>query len=459
MKMQKILLLLLGCISFQLLRAQKTIVWEELRCFDNNKSLTADLQQAELGKLIASQLNHTLEKKYQLSLTDTNSIPLNFLDYNRVPPPVKPNFKDADTNHLHLYMDFLEVMPYRFFLNAENLPVDTSLQKRAKTVFVIETWIITADKKIVQHEALSIAVSEALNSGIGTLYHNGIQFSELSVLPKTFAEFFRTASGMVLDPDNKLSLVEIQLAPAYWADNYIMPVLGNYPRVLVTNQAGFSSYTYQNKKELIRMADPVYEEIVLKGRNAPDYPESLTQAIRNADHYSRSDFVFLKQDARDVLRDKNYQIKLVSQIDPQNVPEDRNLLFTGFLPGPYQLLLRGKDTLAVFNIESNIREAGRKYFSKIYNGIDSETMQPVANNPSEWPVQTNYLLTGTLQQQPFQIKCTSGNTVKEIYLNKKLVAVIQGKFRPDKFVLFDGSLSPELINALLILSCNRFLEF
>jgi hypothetical protein len=306
---------------------------------------------------------------------------------------------------------------------------------------------------------LSIAVSEALNSGIGTLYHNGIQFSELSVLPKTFAEFFRTASGMVLDPDNKLSLVEIQLAPAYWADNYIMPVLGNYPRVLVTNQAGFSSYTYQNKKELIRMADPVYEEIVLKGRNAPDYPESLTQAIRNADHYSRSDFVFLKQDARDVLRDKNYQIKLVSQIDPQNVPEDRNLLFTGFLPGPYQLLLRGKDTLAVFNIESNIREAGRKYFSKIYNGIDSETMQPVANNPSEWPVQTNYLLTGTLQQQPFQIKCTSGNTVKEIYLNKKLVAVIQGKFRPDKFVLFDGSLSPELINALLILSCNRFLEF
>ncbi|MDE3252216.1 MAG: hypothetical protein KGO92_05370 [Bacteroidota bacterium] len=458
MKMHKYLLLLLGSVSFHLLHAQKTIVWEELRCFDNNNSLTADLRQAELGKLIASQLNQTLEKKYGLTLSDTNSINLNFLDYNRIPPPVKPNFKDADTNHLHLYMDFLEVMPYRFFLNEENLPRDTTLPKRAKTVFVMESWIITADKRIVQHEALSIVVSEALNTGIGTLYHNGIQFSELSVLPKTFAEFFRTASGMVLDPDNKLSLVEIQLAPAYWADNYIMPVLGNYPRILVTNQNGFSSYSLQHKKELIRMEDPVYEEILLKGKNTPDYPESLTQAIRNADHFSRSDFVFLKQDARDVLRDRNYQIKLVSQIDPQNVPEDRNLLFTGFLPGPYHLLLRGKDTLAVFSIETNIREAGRKYFSKIYNGIDSETLQPVANNPSEWPVQTNYLVSGTLQQQPFQIKCTSGNTLKEVYLNKKMVAVIQGKFRPDKFVLFDASLSPELVNSLLILSCNRFFE-
>lgn len=459
MKTQKYFLLLLSCLSCHFLLAQKTIVWEELRCFDNNNSLSADLRQSEIGKLIAAQLNHTLEKNYQLTLTDTNSINLNFLDYNRIPPPVKPNFKDADTNHLHLYIDLLEVMPYRFFLNADNLPSDSTLQKRAKTVFVIETWIITSDKKIVQHEALSVVVSDAVNTGMGTLYHNGIQFSELSVLPKTFAEFFRTVSNMVLNPDNKLSMVEIQLAPAYWADNYIMPVIENYPRIRTTTQKGFCSYTYQNKKELIRMEDPVYEEILTKGRNLLTYPESITQAIRNTDHFSRSDFVFLKQDARDVLRDKNYQIKLVTQIDPENVPEDRNLLFTNFLSGPYQLLLRGSDTLAVFGIETNVREAGRKYFSKIYNGYDSETLQSVVNNPSEWPVITNYLISGIIQQKPFQIKCTSGNTLKEIYLNKKLIAVVQGKFSPDKFVVFDASLSSELVNSLLILSCNRFFEY
>lgn len=458
MKTQKCLLLLLFCISGHFIFAQKTIVWEELRCFDNNKNLSEYLQNPDIIKKVAAQLNHTLEEKYHLSLTDTNSIKLSFLDYNRIPPPVKPNFKDADTNRLHLYIDFLEIMPYRFFLNEENASSDTAMQKRTKTVFIIESWIITSDKKMVQHEALSVVVSETLNSGMGTLFHNGIQFSELSILPTTLTEFFRTVSRMVLDPLNKLSLVEIKLAPAYWADNYIMPVLGNFPRTLAVTQKGISSYYYQNKKEMIRMDDPVYEQIILKGRNAPSYPESITKAIRNSAHFSKSDFVFLKQDARDVLRDKNYQIKLVIQIDPENVPQDRNLVFTDFLQGPYQLLLHDKDTLAVFSIETYVKEPGRKYFAKIYNGYDNQSIYPVANSQSEWQVMTNYLVSGKIQQHDFQIKCTSNNTLKEIYLDKKLVVIVQGKFSPDKFVVFDASLSPELVNTLIILSCNRFFE-
>lgn len=48
--------------------------------------------------------------------------------------------------------------------------------------------------------------------------------------------------------------------------------------------------------------------------------------------------------------------------------------------------------------------------------------------------------------------------VKEIFLDNTLVRIMQGKFSSKKFVLFDASLSPELLNRLFMIGFNRFFE-
>ena len=50
------------------------------------------------------------------------------------------------------------------------------------------------------------------------------------------------------------------------------------------------------------------------------------------------------------------------------------------------------------------------------------------------------------------------NTIKEIFLDKKLVCIAQGKFSIEKFVVFDASLSTELLNQLFMIGFNRFFE-
>ena len=94
------------------------------------------------------------------------------------------------------------------------------------------------------------------------------------------------------------------------------------------------------------------------------------------------------------------------------------------------------------------------------NGFDTLTYQ---TNPgyqaAPWDVVYEYIVKGTMAKQDFTIKYSGiRNTIKEFYLNNTLVCIAQGKFSPEKFVLFDASLSPELLNRLFMIGFNRFFE-
>ncbi|MEN9686596.1 MAG: hypothetical protein RLZZ28_2382, partial [Bacteroidota bacterium] len=75
------------------------------------------------------------------------------------------------------------------------------------------------------------------------------------------------------------------------------------------------------------------------------------------------------------------------------------------------------------------------------------------------PVVFDYILSGKIGQHSFVIKCSGfKNNLKEIYLDEKIACIAQGKFSPEKFVLFNASLSPEILNQLFMIGFNRFLE-
>lgn len=460
--MRKITICLLVLLLTNSLPAQKKVILEKFRCYNMNNPVLSYLGNSDIRKTVATYLHQSLLQQ-QMYLADTSGFEVELLDFNFVEPVIKPEYTDNDTGNLHIYVDLIELDPYYFFRSGEYQSEDSSLIKRVKTVFLLTTRFFTADKKPLNRETLAIAIGEATTPGIGNPYNNGIRFTDLTVTPKTFTDLFKTASAMLLRPNNDLSLIELRLQPAYYADNYLLPKTSHKPRIFVTDNNNISTYRWGNQAEMIRNGEALYVEIRIKSKKAEKYPDDLTAAIKGTERFSASDYVFLRQEGRDVARDRNYLIQLVTQVDPDNIPHDRRYLFTNFLAGDFHYLFLEKDTLAKFSILKQVKEKNNKLYPNLLsNGYDSSNLYSLPapiSSVTEWSVVYNYILNGSLGGTPFQVKCSgTENTVREIFLAGKLVCIAQGKYRPEKFVVFDASLSAEKLNQLFLISFNRFLE-
>lgn len=418
------------------------------------------LKNDEVRKTVAFQLNETLLRLRNIPLADTSKLTIEIFPNRESIHAVNPDFIDADTSHLHLYIDLFEVDPATFFSKPENDPNDSMLVKRAASLFLLQTSLFTADKKITLNESLDVVISPYETPGMGILYTTSFPARNLLLTPKGFTEMLKAATNLLFDPKNELLQVEMKAAPAYFADDYILTKTTDQPRTYVTMNKNIYTYHYKGENEMIRLGDAIYEEIKIKGKKAEKYPGDLTNAIQETKNFAGSDFVFLRQDCRDVLRDKNYLVKMTVQVDPDNPsPLGERFAFTNFLAGSFHYLLSEKDTLARFFIQKNVPDKEKKiYAGRISNGYDSSSVYTFNTSPG-WAIIYDYVVTGTIGKQSFQVKCSGfRNTVKEIYVDKKLACIAQGKFNPEKFVVFDASLSPGLLNQLFMIGFNRFFE-
>jgi hypothetical protein len=459
--MRKIIIHFLCFILASKCLAQKQVVLENIRCYATNIPIENYLRNDSIAQTIVAQLNRTLLQRLNYSLTDTVTCKVQFLDFNYVVPPIQTDYTDSETSRLHLYLDVIEMNPFNFFRIAENYPSDSAIVQRASTVFIFKASFYTADKRLFKVEKLNVSVSPAQTQGMGIFYGNSIRFNDLAVLPKVFTEFLKAATSILLDPQSDVGLIEIQLQPAFFLDNYILPQIVNRPRIFVVTKKNISSYHFEQNTGMIRMEDPVYEQIMIKGKKAQKYPADLTNAIMKTDNFSRSDYVFLRQECRDVMMDKNYLLKYTVQVDPDNPPREESLLLTNFLPGNFHYLLSENDTIAKFAIHKNVPGTNEVYLNTMGNGFDTTSAYRIKNNftKSMLPLGYSYVIDGLIGSRSFSIKCSGlPNSIKEIFLENKLVCIAQGKFTIEKFVLFDASLTTELLNQLLIIGFNHFFE-
>jgi len=459
--LKKIYSILLLAIFINPLFAQRTVILEKIRSLSFNKPMKDFLQDPTIKQTIAEDLDAILQKHQLLPLFLTRPVNVEFIPYGVQVLNAAPGFTDTDTTHLHLYLDIFETSPGAFFTQPENYPPDSEVVKRAATVLLLRASLFNPDKSLFLSEVLNVIVSTGETPGIGYLF-GGIKYADLTILPKAFTQLLKVASYLLFDPKNEMANVEIKVQPGFMMDNYLLPKTINKPRIFVQTKNNISSYLLNGTTEMIRQSEPVYEEIMIKGKKAQKYPDDLTNTIKLTPHFNNSDYVFLRQECRDVIKDKNYLIKLTVQVDRSDLPENQDLFLTNFLPGDFHYLFLENDTIAKFRIEKGIPSDSNKIFTGIMtNGYDTASVY--RTNPglqsAPWDLVYDYVVKGTLAKQSFSIKCSGvRNTIKEIYLNDKLVCIAQGKFRPEKFVLFDASLSPELLNRLFMIGFNRFFE-
>jgi hypothetical protein len=462
MNMRKIILFLLLTICVHISQAQKSIVLEKFRCFSAMGMTMSYFKDEALRKSLAAQLSKILFQFHQLPLTDTSNIAnIEYLNSVGDLAPVSVSYNDKENAHLHLYIDLFEMAPDDFFGFPDNAPTDTTIRQRARSVFMIKGSLLRADRTIAFSEQLNVVVSPAETTGMGMVYKYysvGGRQRQVVATPKGFVELLKATCNILFNPKNQLEMVEMKVVPAFFADNYIVGNTMNQPRIYVATTKNISTYNHNGAGEMIRMGEPVYEEILLKGKKAQKYPDDITAAIKQTPNYTASDFVFLREECRDVIRDKNYLLKLTTEINP-----DRMLMppfvFTNFLPGNFHYLMLEKDTIARFAIQKKVTDWNKKIsLNKVSNGNDTSFFVVNTSN-IDLNVVYDYIAAGTLDNQDFMIKCSGfTNTIKEIYVDKKLVCIAQGRFSPEKFVVFDASLSSELLNRLFMIGFNRFFE-
>lgn len=447
--LKKILPCLVCFLSVVAAEAQKKVILEKVWLATNCNYL----QDESMRSIFAKQLHGLLLKHLYLPLADTANI--NLVDLStKAGPAYQPQPYGGDTSDLHLNISVGEFTPGIFFASFPLTVSDSAVSKNAKTIFRLRARLEKYDNTTVYEGMLDLVVSAGKGQGMGN------ESVLVFVLPKTFTEIMKTGLNLLLNPANDLTQVSLIAAPAFSMDNYIVPSVAGQPRIAVTTAKEISQYVYQDARQLIRMAQPVYEQIIYKGKKAKPYAAGLLTAIKQRDNHANSDFVFLRQESRDVLHDKNYQLKLVVQIDPQHPYAVPEMALTNFLPGELHILLSDADTLTKFSIQKGIVASAKKIFpGRIFNGVDTSYVFRIPGITQEWALNYGYILTGNIQNRDFEIR-TSGprNAIKEIYLDGKLVSIAQGRYVPEIFVVFDASLSPQLLNQLFVIGFNRFLE-
>jgi hypothetical protein len=465
-------ILLAACLlsgSLPQLSAQKKIVLKQFRY----NTVVDYLQQKDMQQLLTRHLNELFLKYQHTPLSDTTGLPLlhvqNLQDLNQ-----KYNYRETGDTNMQLVVDVFEMSADYYFLSLAT-STDSAMQATARIVYYINA-VLKDGGKTLYNQPLYLIVKNNPGPGMGN------ESTIVPFLPKTFVELVRTGLNILLNPQNELDQVSVGIPPAFAMDNYLAPLLTGKRRIMVDTAKGVIQFAYQNSRQLLRSAEPMYEEIIWKGKKARPYPSSVIQTIQQAPDHNSSDFLFLRTDGRDVLNNRNYQLQLMLQVN-RNEPYQSDPPLTGFMPGNLHVLYQEEDTLALFSISKNLNDTVNKIFpGQVYNGLDMNSVfviedaemkklisglpvngsfsKPKRNlsntGPVSWNAQYKYVVKGKINGLDFSIYCGSNNSVKEYYLQKKLVCIAQGKHVPEKFVVFDASLTSDLLNPLLLIGFNPY---
>lgn len=433
--------------------SQTKVILEQFRTFSMVGPVMKYLNNEETKAVFLKQLNNNLLKHKNAQLTNNELRLIALPDLKQISTANVP-FTLADSSTWHMYLDLYEFETNTFYYAQPEYKEDSSLFKRTESVFQLGVLITNSTKEILLNEVMTICVSRGNSNGFG------VMAATPSLASKGFTDMLNLGLGRLLDPENKIGMIEVKAAPVFYVDNFILPRIGNYPVIQVSSKKDIASFKRGQTDEIIRLGEPFYEQLITKGKNKNIDDNSLVgKIIKNTGRINTSDFVQLRQESRDVLRDKNYTLKMLIEINPIFNYANENDAFTSFIPGIEHFLLTEKDTIAKFTIIKNTGLGiwDRKiYLNKVSNGYDSTSIFFLQPNDVSRSMFSEYVIAGFLHNKAFMIMCSDKNMLKEFHFDEKNVAVAMGKFLPERIAVFDASLDQEILNQLMIIGFSRF---
>lgn len=439
--------ILLTCCAFLSLQAQTIAKPGNFHCI----SIEGPMMQYWKNPVVLQQFKEALNqllgahKKMSLGNQDVEFTQLNnFRDFssqqnNTVTAPVV-NFKMAEYSA-------------KVFWNQinNNQPLDSNLFS-IQSVVMMELSIQQPAPAPTYTKSLEVYIKRAKANGIG------VPFGNLHFSAKGFAELMKKSVEILLDSSIETEQIEIKASPPFMGDNFIIGAIANAPKINIESKNLFSKYQLKGQSELLRWDEQRFLEIILKGKNRTQLSADMAKAVENSvREHGNEIHVFLLQDARNIILNKNYQLIIPARVSANDAYSTAGMPQVEPLEGYNNYLLNEKDTIAKFSIEIDKKDFTKKLYPHIAtNGIDSSSAVVVGEKETEMIYTSKYSITGTFRNQPFGIEI--GQYFREIYLNKERILIISGTEEPEKMVLLNPNIPSDLLNELILLGFNRFFQ-
>jgi hypothetical protein len=359
------------------------------------------------------------------------------------------NVTNIIINETQLNIDLIEYTTAEYIRQFDLDILDTLFVKEVKSILRLLVNIKRAKEAPIFNSAIDIFIKVGITNGMGIVAHN-LPFSS-----KGFTEVLKKSMAILLDSTKTDAQIEVKAARVFIRDNFILDKLIDKPRVQVTSKNNISKFSYNNQKQIIRWGEQLYQNIILTGKNKTALPDSVLTAIKKEVTADNDNKLILIQDARDVVLDNNYLISIIAYLDFDFIGNQK----VKIIKGSFNTLTLNKDTVARFSIENAVIDTSKKIFTQqITNGVDNKLNFTIDSSGRTLSLSQDYVIKGKIWNQSFKI-CISGERyLKEFYLEDQLVCVANGDKALERFVILDESISNSLLNALLMIGLNSYLQ-
>ncbi len=359
------------------------------------------------------------------------------------------------TRYPHLNIDFIEYATPAYIKQFNLDIVDSSFIKEVLSVLRLEVRLEDKNQLVIFEKELDVYVKKGPSNGIG------IPINSLHFTKKGMLETLKKSFNILLDSTTTNEAIDLRVGGAFVGDNFILTKTNGLTRTQVSTTKSISKFKYKGQEQLIRWGDQLYKDVVLYGKNKTILPEKLLKAFEKNIGEADTNPVFLVQDGRDILANKNYTIQLSAHlgVDPYYLNFNTVRPVIKLISGYNHFLLIEKDTAAIFEIQINNVDSTKKIFlNQISNGFDLSSVTRFESLESEMPLTYDYSIKGKLKELPFEIKIAGDRYLREFYLNNELICIANGNIAPERFVILDNSISPEILNTLFIIGFNSFFQ-
>jgi hypothetical protein len=450
--MKRLFYLCLLLLAVVQVPAQNRVRVESIRSFSMIGPSMNYLEDTSVQSSINTKLSVLLNNNYRCILSNT-SLPIQILTSSDDLKKNNFKFSSSDTSTWHLFIEIYEYNPFNLLAGSTIERQDSIILSAAASVFQISCILTNGLQEIVNNQTIFAAISNTETNGFG------VRPKSIFLTKKSFASLIQVGLQMVLDPNNETAVMEIKAPTVYYGDNFIMNQIKNTSKIFVQTFKDSWSFNLMGTLEVLRMEEQLFDEIWINRKLVDSSAsELLIKKMKETGNTASSDFIYLRQDCRDVYQDKNYTIKIATEIDPYRQANSKKEIFSNFLSGPVHLILQEKDTVAVFSIHKMIGDPIKKiYLDETTNGIDSSSIAKVSKKEFPFQVTYDYQLTGKLRGANFTINSFWNHEMKELYLNHRLIAMVNGKTDPENFVIMKDFTDASMMKELLLIAYNKFL--
>lgn len=450
--MKRLLYLCLLILVAIKLPAQQKVIIESFRSYSMFGPTMHYLEDPAIQQNIKSKISKLLQNYYNLGLVDEN-LPVEVHTNAESLKNKKADFKTTDTSTWHLFLELYEYDPKTFLAGSDYVAEDSAIIAASKSVFQLSALLANPTMQIISDQNIYAAITTSPSNG------GGVSPKNIFLTKKSFGSLVQVGLQIALDSANQTALVEIKAPPVYYADNFTLNTLRNPSKIDVNESKNAWVFYVQGNLEALRMDEQLYDEIWVK-RKLVDSSAStlLINKIKETGNTATSDFIYLRQECRDVYQDKNYTIKVATEIDPYKETNNKKEVFTNFLPGAVHCMLQGKDTAAIFEIKKMVGDPFKQiYIDKTTNGIDSSSTAKISDKDFTVSIFYDYQLIGKIRDESFCINIFWNHEMKELYLNNQFIGLAKGNTTPENFILLNGFNNTNLIKELLLIAYNKFL--